>query len=138
MAGTDWINWRLGGMHIPHALNFFEKENACEKAAKMGDKFAAKMNDLFETHGLPYFAYNYKSIVQYKTYAAINMNIQIPGNVEKALYRNKCVNQIATALLSEGHITKRGATGFTTIAHTDEELESFIQAFDTVLKMIPH
>ena len=104
----------------------------------MGDKFVAKVNDLFESHGVPYFAYNFRSIVQYKTYAAINMDIRIPGNVEKALYRNEMVGRIATAMLSQGVVTKRGASGFATIAHTDEDLETFIQAFDTVLKLIPH
>ncbi len=119
-------------------LQFIKNENAIEKASKMGDKLTAALNELFETHGFPYFAYNFKSVVQYKTYAAINMDIRIPGNIEKALYRNECVNRIATALLGQGIITKRGASAFTTLAHTKEDLEKFIQAFDTVLKMIPH
>ncbi len=121
-----------------YGLQAIEKENAPEKAAKMGDKFVAQLNDLFETHGVPYFAYNYKSIVQYKTYAAINMDITIPGNIDKALFRNECVGRIAVAMLSQNVITKRGASGFATIAHTDDDLNNFIQAFDTVLKMIPH
>ncbi|MHA1379015.1 MAG: aspartate aminotransferase family protein [Candidatus Helarchaeota archaeon] len=119
-------------------LQYIEKENAIQKAAKMGDKFTEKINDLFESHGEPYFAYNFKSVIQYKTYAAINMDIRIPGNVQKALYRNECVGRIATALLSQGIISKRGASGFTTMAHSDADIEKFIQAFDAVLKMIPH
>ncbi|MHA1384354.1 MAG: aspartate aminotransferase family protein [Candidatus Helarchaeota archaeon] len=121
-----------------YTIEFLEKTNAIEKAAKTCDKLTAKMNDLFESHGYPYFAYNFKSIIQYKTYAAINMDIRIPGNIEKALYRNECVGRIATALLSEGIISKRGASGFTTLAHNDKDVEKFIQAFDVVLKMIPH
>ncbi len=121
-----------------YGLQFMEKENAADKAAKMGDTFVAKMNDLFESHGVPYFAYNFRSIVQYKTYAAINTDIRIPGNVEKAIYRNDMVGRIASAMLSQGIITKRGASGFATMAHTDEDLEKFVQAFDTVLKLIPH
>jgi glutamate-1-semialdehyde aminotransferase len=66
------------------------------------------------------------------------MDITIQGNVEKALYRNECVNRIATALLAQNIITKRGASGFTTMAHADDDLDKFIQAFDTVLKLIPH
>ncbi|MHA1277340.1 MAG: aspartate aminotransferase family protein [Candidatus Helarchaeota archaeon] len=121
-----------------YGLQFMEKENAPEKAAKMGGRFVAQLNDLFETHGVPYFAYNYKSIVQYKTYAAINMDITIPGNIDKALFRNECVGRIALAMLAQGIITKRGASGFTTIAHTTEDLEKFVQTFDAILKMIPH
>lgn len=121
-----------------HAINFIEKENAIEKAAKMGDELTRKLNELFESHGLPYFAYNFKSIVQYKTYAAINMDIRVPGVVQKALFRNQCVGRLATAFLSEGMITKRGATAFTTLAHRSEDIERFIQVFDEILKLIPH
>ncbi|MHA1800001.1 MAG: aspartate aminotransferase family protein [Candidatus Helarchaeota archaeon] len=121
-----------------YTLQFIEKENAIEKAAKMGEKLTSRLNELFESHGFPYFAYNFKSVVQYKTYAAINMDIRIPGNIEKALYRNECVGRIATALLSKGIMSKRGASGFATIAHTNEDLEQFIEAFDGILKLIPH
>ncbi len=119
-------------------LHFLEKENVIEKSAKAGEKLTKNLNDLFESHGVPYFAFNYKSVVQYKTYAAINMDIRIPGNVEKALFRNECVNRIATALLNEGLISKRGASAFTTLSHTDADIEHFIQAFENVLKLIPH
>ncbi|MHA1269055.1 MAG: aspartate aminotransferase family protein [Candidatus Helarchaeota archaeon] len=119
-------------------LQFLEKENAIEKSARATEKLVKKLNDLFESHGFPYFAFNYKSIIQYKTYAAINMDIRIPGNIQKALYRNECVNRIATAMLWQNIITKRGASGFTTISHTDDDIEHFIQAFDTILKLIPH
>jgi glutamate-1-semialdehyde 2,1-aminomutase len=119
-------------------LQFIEQENACEKTAQTGEKLTAQLNDLFERHGFPFFAYNYKSIIQYKTYAAINMDISIPGNIDKALFRNECVGRIATALLSKNMITKRGASAFTTIAHTEQDIDRFIQAFDEVLKLIPH
>ena len=119
-------------------LKFLKEQNVIEKASKMGDLLTTQLNDLFEQHGGPYFAYNYKSVVHYKIYAEINMDIRIPGNIEKAMYRNECVNQIATALLAQGLISKRATSAFTTLAHNAEDIETFIQAFDSVLKMIPH
>ena len=119
------------------ALKFFEETKAAEKAAKLGDELTRKFNDLFEQHGVPYFAYNFKSVVQYKTYAAINTDINIPGNIEKAIYRNLCIRNIGMALKALGVVAKRGATAFTTMAHTSEDIDHFIQAFDTILKMIP-
>ncbi|TFF95444.1 MAG: aminotransferase class III-fold pyridoxal phosphate-dependent enzyme [Promethearchaeota archaeon] len=121
-----------------HTLKILEKENVPEKAEKTAVKLVKKLNDLFESHGVPYFSYNFRSVFQYKTYAPINMDIRIPGNIQKALYRNECVNNIALAMLSQGVVTKRGASGFASLAHTDEDVEKFIQAFDNVLKMIPH
>lgn len=120
-----------------YTMQYLIEENAIEKASKNGDKLTKKLNDLFESHGFPFFAYNYKSVVQYKTYAPINMDIRIQGNIEKALYRNQCVGRIATAMLWQNIITKRGASGFMTLAHTEEDIERFIEAFDKVLKLIP-
>ncbi len=120
------------------SLKYIEETNAIEKSAKLGDKLTVDLNDLFEKYGVPFFAYNWKSVVHFKTYADINVDIRIPGNVEQALYRNACVNRIATALLGEGFITKRGANAFTTLAHTTQDIDNFLKAFEIVLKMIPH
>ncbi|NHI94344.1 MAG: aminotransferase class III-fold pyridoxal phosphate-dependent enzyme [Candidatus Lokiarchaeota archaeon] len=138
MATGTLLGNPLSAAACYYTLQYLEKENAVEKAAYMGNKLTNRLNELFESHGFPFFAFNYKSIVQYKTYAPINMDIRIQGNIEKALYRNQCVGRIATAMLWQNVITKRGASGFTTIAHTDKDLDYLIQAFDTVLKLIPH
>ena len=119
-------------------LTFLKAHNVIEKASKMGDLLTAKLNALFDQHGFPFFAYNFKSVVQFKIYAEINMDIRIPGNIEKAMHRNACVNRIATALLAENLISKRGASAFTTFAHTAEDIDTFIAALDRVLTLIPH
>ncbi len=120
------------------ALTYLEETRAAQKAAKLGDELTKKLNDLFENHGLPYFSYNFKSVVQFKTYAAINTDINIPGNIDKAIYRNECIRYIAMVLKAQNIITKRGATAFTTMAHTTEDMENFIMGFATILKLIPH
>lgn len=119
-------------------LTFLKEHNVIEQASKMGDLLTAKLNSLFEQHGFPFFAYNFKSVVHYKVYAEINMDIRIPGNIEKAMHRNVCVGNLATALLAQDFITKRATSAFTTFAHTADDINKFISAFDQVLTLIPH
>ena len=65
------------------------------------------------------------------------MDIRVMDNIQKALVRKQYVDHIATALLNEGIITKYGNRAFTCMAHTSEENDKFIAAFEKVLKLIP-
>ncbi|MHA1191591.1 MAG: aspartate aminotransferase family protein [Promethearchaeota archaeon] len=119
-------------------LKLIEQENAIEKAASMADDLVKKLNQIFEDHESPYFAYNYKSIIHYETYAPVSMDIRNANNIPNALFRKKCVDDIATVMLSEGIITKYGNRGFTCLQHTIEDNDKFIIAFEKVLKLIPN
>lgn len=120
-----------------YGIKYIEEQNVIEKAAKAGDDLVKKLNDLFERHNRPYFAYNYKSIVHYETFAPLAMDIRDMNNIPKAVYRKQCVDYIATVMLSEGVITKYGNRAFTCMQHTPEENDKFIEAMDVALKMIP-
>jgi glutamate-1-semialdehyde 2,1-aminomutase len=119
-------------------LKFIEEQNAIDKAAKTGNDLVKKLNTLFEEHKRPYFAYNYKSIIHYETFSPLCMDIRDMNNIPKAVYRKKCVDDIATIMLSEGVITKYGNRAFTCMQHTTEDNDRFIDAMDVALKMIPN
>jgi len=118
-------------------IKLIEESNAVEKAAKAGDNLVKKLNSLFEEYNRPYFAYNYKSCVHYETYSPVAMDIREAKNIPKAVFRKKCVDDIATVLLSEGIITKYGNRAFTCMQHTPEENDKFVEAFEKVLNIIP-
>jgi len=46
------------------------------------------------------------------------------------------VDDIATALLAEGILTKYGARAFLSIAHTDDDIEKTLKAFEKILGML--
>ncbi|MBD3255104.1 MAG: aminotransferase class III-fold pyridoxal phosphate-dependent enzyme [Candidatus Lokiarchaeota archaeon] len=118
-------------------IKFIEQENVIEKAAKAADDLVKKLNNLYEEHNRPYFAYNYKSIVHYETFSPLCMDIRNADNIAKAVYRKECVDNIATIMMSEGVITKYGNRAFTSFQHTPEDNDKFVEAMDVVLNMIP-
>ncbi len=117
-------------------LNFMEKENAIARTAQSGDKFTRELNNLFNRLNLPFFAYNYRSILHFHFYCAGFLDIRSVENIEKALDRDDGRKRLNIAFLSEGIITKEGEKGFTNIAHSDEDIDHTMKAFENVLKKI--
>lgn len=114
-----------------------KENNTVEKAEKSAEDFVKKLNDLFEERDVPYFARNEKSIVHFETFAPLAMDIRDPEKLEEARERKKCVDQIATALLSEGIKTKYGNRGFVSMQHTKQDNTKFVKAFEQILNLIP-
>ena len=118
-------------------IKLIEQHDAIDKAAKMGDDLVKKLNDLFESMDLNYFAYNTKSIIHYETYTPVAMDIRKLENIQKAFQRKEYVDRIALALFAKGIITKYGNRAFTCMAHTPEDNDQFVEAFEEVLKLLP-
>jgi glutamate-1-semialdehyde 2,1-aminomutase len=118
------------------SLKFIEEEDAIEKSARAADMMVAGLNELFERMGFPFFAYNFKSIVHFETAAPLAVDIREPEGIPNALNRKQAVDDLATALLAEGVITKYGNRAFTCIMHTEKEIDSTLEAFEKVLKVM--
>lgn len=118
------------------ALRFIEEQGAIPKAAAAGEKLTRGLNDIFENRGLPFFAYNIASIVHYETAGPLTVDIRKEGGIPDALRRKKAVDDLATALLAEGIVSKYGARAFTCMAHTDEDLQTTLQAFEKCVGMM--
>ena len=118
------------------AIKYIEEQNAVEKAGVMGDKLRAGLNELFKIMDFPFFSYNFKSIVHIETAAPVAVDIRKEGAIMSALRRKEVVDDIATALLAEGILTKYGARAFLSIAHTDEDIDKTLKAFEKVLSLL--
>jgi glutamate-1-semialdehyde 2,1-aminomutase len=118
-------------------LKYIEENDAIEKAGEAGEKLTAGLTDLFEGMGFPFFAYNFKSIVHFETAAPVACDIREAGMIESALKRKDAVDNLATALLAEGVITKYGNRAFTCMAHSEKDIELTRAAFEKVLRLIP-
>ncbi|HDP80563.1 MAG TPA: aminotransferase class III-fold pyridoxal phosphate-dependent enzyme [Spirochaetes bacterium] len=117
-------------------IKYMEDLRAPEKAADMADKLTAGLNDIFEKSKFPFFAYNYMSIVHFETAAPIAVDIREKDGIPSALNRKAAVDRFATALLSEGIITKYGNRAFTCMAHTDEDIQFTLNAFQKLMEFM--
>ena len=119
------------------ALTFIAEEDAIEKAAQAADRLTKGLNDLFGKMGFPFFAYNIKSFIHFETAAPIACDLREEGMLMSALQRKAAVDNLATALLSEGLITKYGNRAFTSMAHSDHDIDLSLEAFEKVFRLIP-
>jgi glutamate-1-semialdehyde 2,1-aminomutase len=112
------------------ALRYIEEQDAISRATAAAEKLTEGLNDLFEGMALPFFSYNIASIVHYETAGPLTVDIRSEGGIPDALRRKKAVDDLATALLVEGIVSKYGARAFTCMAHTDEDLQTTLRAFE--------
>ena len=120
-------------------LRYMEEQDTIAKATAAAEKLSKGFNDLFQSMGLPFFSYNIASIVHYETAGPLTIDIRQEGGIPDALRRKQAVDDLATALLTEGIVTKYGARAFTCMAHSDEDLAATFKAFEKFLVMMqPH
>jgi glutamate-1-semialdehyde 2,1-aminomutase len=117
-------------------LRYIEEENAIPKATAAAEKLSQGLNDLFESMGRPFFSYNIGSIIHYETAGPLTVDIRREGGIVDALARKKAVDDLATALLAEGIVSKYGNRAFTCMEHTDEELKLTLRAFEKCVGMM--
>jgi glutamate-1-semialdehyde 2,1-aminomutase len=117
-------------------LRYIEEQNAIPRSTAVADKLSKGLNDLFESMALPFFSYNIASIIHYETAGPLTVDIRREGGIPDALRRKKAVDDLATALLGEGIVTKYGARAFACMAHTDEELQTTLRAFEKCVGMM--
>jgi len=120
-------------------LRYMEEQDAIARATAAAEKMSKGFNDLFQSMGLPFFSYNIASIIHYETAGPLTIDIRKEGGIPDALRRKKAVDDLATALLTEGIVTKYGARAFTCMDHSDEDLAATFKAFEKFLAMMePH
>lgn len=124
------------------AICEIEKQNACEKAGRAGDRLAEGLKDLIKKHGLPFVVYNTGSIVHLECTGAMsfdfsNFNIfksLIPMLKKKPemLRRKVAMEQMGAAYAANGIITLAGSRLYTSMADTDEVIDAALVKFDEV------
>lgn len=119
-----------------YTLKAVEETNAIEKAASAGDRLTNGLNELFDKYGLPYVAFNYKSILHVETGGPLALKLTDPDIFEQIKIRKFVMDEFQAALAVHGVFTLAGSRGYTTLAHTDEIIDQAISAYDEVLKLV--
>ena len=119
------------------AIKFIEEEKAIEKADVTAATLRDGLNGLFSDLNLPFFSYTVSSLVHFETAAPVAVDIRNPDRIPEALERKQAVDNFATALLSENIITKYGARAFTCMAHSADDIQKTLAAFEKILSLFP-
>ena len=123
-----------------YTLVEIEKQNACEKAGKAGDRLTRGLQELIRAHGLPYVAYNQGSICHLETtgtmFLPINMKKfwTIPATLKEINKRKHMMEEMGAAYMMEGIVTLAGSRMYTSMADTDEVIDEALEGFERVFQ----
>ncbi len=121
-----------------HMLCEMEKENACEKAGRMGDRLTAGLQESIRRHNLPFVAFNQGSICHLDSVGTMHFAInwkklwEVPKILKQTSIRQAEMEHMGAAYMAEGLITLAGSRLYTSAAYTEEDIDDVISRFDRV------
>lgn len=115
------------------AIKFIEEEHAIEKANARATRLSDGLNEIFERLKLPFFSHTCASLVHFETTGPLFVNIRDPKKIAEALERKQAVDDLSIVLLAEGIQTKYGTRAFTSMAHTDEDIDKTLEICETIM-----
>ena len=126
------------------AICEIEKNDACAKAGRAGDRLAAGLKELVKKYNLPYVVYNQGSIVHLECTGAMSYDFSsmslfgsiIPMLKKKPemLRRKVAMEQMGAAYMRHGIVTLAGSRLYTSMADTDEVIDAALAQFDATFK----
>lgn len=119
------------------AIKCIEETNAIEIAATVADRLVEGLNAIFEKYQLPFFAYNFKSIIQLRLSGFYTQDLSKPDALQQITLRRTNLAQYVLLLMLEGINTLQGIRMYTSLMHKDEELiQKTLQGFENFCKKV--
>lgn len=117
-----------------YSLLELERTNAPVIAGRAGDRLTKGLQNIIEKYDLPFVAYNQGSIVHLETSGVMLLDLRNPIRLAKELKpRKHMIEEMGAAYMSQGVITLAGSRMYTSMADTDEVIDSALSKFETVL-----
>lgn len=119
-----------------------EKNKACEKAGKAGDRLTQGLQTLIKKYELPYVAYNQGSICHLETAGTMFVDVNmakpwtIPASLKQIKARKHLMEEMGAAYMAEGIVTLAGSRMYTSMADTDEIIDEALVKFESVFQHI--
>ena len=123
-------------------LEEMEKADACYKAAQMGDRLTAGLQEIIKKRDLPFVAFNQGSICHLETVGTLNFSINwkklwtVPKVLDETNIRKQEMTHMGAAYMAEGLVTLAGSRLYTSAAYTPELIDEALAAFDRVFAQI--
>lgn len=118
------------------AIQEIERTDACRKAGLAGDRLTRGLNDIIQSLGLPFVAYNQGSICHLQTVGGMFITLDylhILRVLKEIKARKHAMEEYGAAFMAEGIITLAGSRLYTSMADTDELIDDALGRFKRVL-----
>ncbi|TGK22268.1 aminotransferase class III-fold pyridoxal phosphate-dependent enzyme [Leptospira fluminis] len=125
-----------------YTLVEIEKQKACEKAGKAGDRITAGLKKLIQKYDLPFVAFNQGSICHLETVGTMLLEIdikkfwKIKRTIHEAHLRKKAMEEMGAAYMAEGLVTLAGSRLYTSASDTDAVIDDALKRFDRVFQKV--
>jgi glutamate-1-semialdehyde 2,1-aminomutase len=111
-----------------------ERTNAPVLAGRAGDRLTKGLQSIIEKYNLPFVAYNQGSIVHLETSGVMLLDLRNPLRLARELKpRKHMMEEMGAAYMSQGLVTLAGSRMYTSMADTDEVIDSALNKFEAVL-----
>lgn len=125
-----------------YTLLEIEKQKACEKAGRAGDRITAGLQKLIQKYNLPFVAFNQGSICHLETVGTMLLEIdvkkfwKIKSTIKEAHLRKKAMEEMGAAYMAEGIVTLAGSRLYTSAADTDAVIDDALKRFERVFQKV--
>lgn len=125
-----------------YTLLEIEKQKACEKAGRAGDRITAGLQKLIKKYNLPFVAFNQGSICHLETVGTMLLEIdikkfwKIKSTIKEAHTRKKAMEEMGAAYMAEGIVTLAGSRLYTSAADTDAVIDDALKRFEKVFQKV--
>jgi glutamate-1-semialdehyde 2,1-aminomutase len=117
-----------------YSLLEMERTNAAVIAGRAGDRLTKGLQAIIEKYNLPFVTYNQGSIVHLETAGVMLLDLRNPIRLARELKpRKHMMEEMGAAYMSQGLITLAGSRMYTSMADTDEVIDSALKKFEIVL-----
>lgn len=120
-----------------HTIEEIEKNDACAKAGRAGDRLTKGLQEIIKKYDLPYVAYNQGSICHLETsgvmFTKLNW-LKIVKVLKEIKIRKHMMEEMGAAYMSQGLVTLAGSRLYTSMADTDDVIDNALDKFEFVLK----
>ncbi|GAA1033975.1 hypothetical protein GCM10009557_37350 [Virgisporangium ochraceum] len=119
------------------AIEEMARTNAPVIAGRAGDRLTRGLQRLIDRHGLPYVTYNQGSIVHLECSGVMLLDMRNPIKLFKEnKARKRLMEQMGAAYAAHGIITLAGSRMYTSMADTDEVVDTALDRFDQVFALV--
>lgn len=143
MQSQAFVAGTLSGNHLTTAATYFalklvDEENAIEKAGEYGTRLTKALNELFETRpDLPFFAFNYGSIIHYETTSFMAVELNKPDALMQIMNRKRIAEEYAVVINNMNINCMIGSRMYCCMQHDDYAFEQTLKAWEYLLSLIP-
>ena len=120
-----------------YAIEEMARTNAPVIAGKAGDRLTKGLKAIIKKYDLPFVAYNQGSIVHLETSGVMLLDLKNPLKTMKEIKSRKhMIEEMGAAYMSQGMITLAGSRMYTSMADTDEVIDSALEKFEVILSSV--